>query len=67
MLDKEKKLGIRAVLDILARETSCISLKMPLRRNLYELAPVASYDTLDNITLSSSKTTYNLTKGEFCF
>jgi len=28
---------------------------------------VASYDTLDNITLSSSKTTYNLTKGDFAF
>ena len=26
-----------------------------------------SYDTLDNITLSSSKTTYNLTKGDFSF
>ena len=26
-----------------------------------------SYDTLDNITLSSSKTTYNLTKGDFAF
>jgi len=26
-----------------------------------------SYDTLDNITLSSSKTTYNLTKGNFAF
>ena len=26
-----------------------------------------SYDTLDNITLSSSKTTYNLTKGAFSF
>ena len=28
---------------------------------------MASYDTLDNITLSSSKTTYNLTKGNFAF
>ena len=28
---------------------------------------MASYDTLDNITLSSSKTTYNLTKGDFSF
>jgi len=28
---------------------------------------MASYDTLDNITLSSSKTTYNLTKGDFAF
>jgi hypothetical protein len=28
---------------------------------------VASYDTLDNITLSSSKTTYNLTKGNLAF
>ena len=28
---------------------------------------MASYDTLDNITLSSSKTTYNLTKGDFDF
>ena len=26
-----------------------------------------SYDTLDNITLSSSKTTYHLTKGNFAF
>ena len=26
-----------------------------------------SYDTLDNITLSSSKTTYNLTKGNSAF
>ena len=26
-----------------------------------------SYDTLDNITLSSSKTTYNLTKGNLAF
>ena len=26
-----------------------------------------SYDTLDNITLSSSKTTYNLTKGKLAF
>ena len=28
---------------------------------------MASYDTLDNVTLSSSKTTYNLTKGNFAF
>ena len=28
---------------------------------------MASYDTLDNITLSNSKTTYNLTKGDFAF
>ena len=28
---------------------------------------MATYDTLDNITLSSSKTTYNLTKGDFAF
>ena len=28
---------------------------------------MASYDVLDNITLSSSKTTYNLTKGDFSF
>ena len=28
---------------------------------------MASYDTLDNITLSSSKTTYNLTKENFGF
>jgi len=28
---------------------------------------MATYDTLDNITLSSSKTTYNLTKGNFAF
>ena len=28
---------------------------------------MASYDTLDNITLSSSQTTYNLTKGDFAF
>ena len=28
---------------------------------------MASYDTLDNIILSSSKTTYNLTKGDFAF
>ena len=28
---------------------------------------MASYDTLDNITLSNSKTTYNLTKGNFAF
>ena len=28
---------------------------------------MASYDTLDNITLSSSKTTYNLTKEKFAF
>jgi hypothetical protein len=28
---------------------------------------MASYDTLDNITLSSSKTTYNITKGDFAF
>jgi len=28
---------------------------------------MASYDTLDNITLSSSKTTYNLTKGNLAF
>jgi hypothetical protein len=28
---------------------------------------VASYDTLDNITLSSSKTTYNLKKEGFPF
>ena len=28
---------------------------------------MASYDTLDNINLSSSKTTYNLTKGDVAF
>ena len=28
---------------------------------------MGSYDALDNITLSSSKTTYNLTKGNFAF
>ena len=28
---------------------------------------MASYDTLDNIILSSSKTTYKLTKGDFAF
>ena len=28
---------------------------------------MASYDTLDNITLSSSKTTYNLKKEGFAF
>ena len=28
---------------------------------------MASYDTLDNVTLSRSKTTYNLTKGNFAF
>ena len=28
---------------------------------------MASYDTLDNVALSSSKTTYNLTKGNFAF
>ena len=28
---------------------------------------MASYDTLDNIALSSSKTTYNLTKDNFAF
>ena len=28
---------------------------------------MASYDMLDNITLSSSKTTYNITKGNFAF
>ena len=28
---------------------------------------MASYDTLDNIILSGSKTTYNLTKGNFAF
>jgi hypothetical protein len=28
---------------------------------------VGSYEALDNITLSSSKTTYNLTKGNFAF
>jgi len=28
---------------------------------------VANYDTLDNIILSSSKTTYNLTKDKFPF
>ena len=28
---------------------------------------MASYDTLDNITLSSSKATYNLTKGDLAF
>ena len=28
---------------------------------------MASYDTLDNVTLSSSKTTYNLTKGNLAF
>ena len=28
---------------------------------------MATYDTLDNITLSSSKTTYNLTKGNLAF
>ena len=28
---------------------------------------MASYDVLDNITLSSSKTTYNITKGDFSF
>ena len=28
---------------------------------------MASYDVLDNITLSSSKTTYNLTKGNLAF
>ena len=28
---------------------------------------MASYDTLDNITLSSSKTTYTLTKDNFAF
>ena len=28
---------------------------------------MASYDVLDNITLSSSKTTYKLTKGDFSF
>ena len=28
---------------------------------------MASYDALDNITLSSSKATYNLTKGDLAF
>ena len=28
---------------------------------------MGSYDELDDITLSSSKTTYNLTKGNFAF
>ena len=28
---------------------------------------MGSYDALDDITLSSSKTTYNLTKGNFAF
>ena len=28
---------------------------------------MASYDTLDNITLSDSKTTYELKKGDFAF
>ena len=28
---------------------------------------MGSYDALDDITLSSSKTTYNLTKGNFVF
>ena len=28
---------------------------------------MASYDTLDNITLSSSKTTYTITKGKVVF
>ena len=28
---------------------------------------MGSYDALDDITLSSSKTTYNLTKGGFAF
>ena len=28
---------------------------------------MATYDTLDNITLSSSKSTYNLTKGNYAF
>ena len=28
---------------------------------------MGSYEALDNITLSSSKTTYNLTKGNFAF
>ena len=28
---------------------------------------MGSYEALDNITLSSSKTTYNLTKGDFAF
>ena len=28
---------------------------------------MGSYDALDDITLSSSKTTYNLTKGNFSF
>ena len=28
---------------------------------------MASYDVLDNIALSSSKTTYKLTKGDFSF
>ena len=28
---------------------------------------MVSYDTLDNISLSSSKTTYNLTKGDVAF
>ena len=28
---------------------------------------MGSYDALDDITLSSSKTTYNLTKGDFAF
>ena len=28
---------------------------------------MGSYEALDNITLSNSKTTYNLTKGDFAF
>ena len=28
---------------------------------------MGSYDAIDDITLSSSKTTYNLTKGNFAF
>ena len=28
---------------------------------------MGSYDALDDLTLSSSKTTYNLTKGNFAF
>jgi hypothetical protein len=31
------------------------------------VTPVATYDTLDNLILSTSQTTYNLTKDRFAF
>ena len=55
---------MRVVLEILDGEIPAISPKRFLKKLLG--FRMASYDTLDNITLSS-KTTYNLTKGNFAF